>query len=59
MKQVGSSNDLFQAFQLFDQDRDGLISVGELRKLIEKVGGKMSEEEARELVRKVRRVIMV
>ena len=42
---------------MFDQDRDGLITVRELRKLIEKIGGRMSEGEAKELVRRVRGTI--
>ena len=36
-----------QAFQLFDGDADGLISLAELRRLVARVGGRMSEGEAR------------
>ena len=35
--------------------RDGLITVGEIKQLIESVGGKMTEGEARALVRQVLR----
>eukprot|EP00092_Neocalanus_flemingeri_P033078 GFUD01035972.1.p1 GENE.GFUD01035972.1~~GFUD01035972.1.p1 ORF type:complete len:174 (+),score=59.28 GFUD01035972.1:78-524(+) len=42
--------ELEEAFKLFDMDRDGLITVAELKKLIEKVGGKMTEGEARALI---------
>ena len=34
--------------------RDGLITVGEIKQLIESVGGKMTEGEARALVHQVR-----
>ena len=40
-----------QAFHLFDQDKDGLITTEELIKLIDKVGGCMTEGEARGLIR--------
>ena len=42
-----------QAFHLFDQDKDGLITTDELIKLIDKVGGSMTEGEARGLIRQV------
>eukprot|EP00092_Neocalanus_flemingeri_P033080 GFUD01035974.1.p1 GENE.GFUD01035974.1~~GFUD01035974.1.p1 ORF type:complete len:176 (+),score=55.42 GFUD01035974.1:79-528(+) len=39
------------AFKLFDQDKDGLVTTEELKMLIEKVGGCMSEGEARGMIR--------
>ena len=44
-----------QAFKLFDMDGDGMITKDELRKLVEKVGGSMSEGEAKGLIHQVRR----
>ena len=46
---------LVQAFKLFDMDGDGMITKDELRKLVEKVGGSMSEGEAKGLIHQVRR----
>merc|ERR1712106_147763 len=43
--------ELREAFHLFDQDKDGLITTDELIKLIAKVGGSMTEGEARGLIR--------
>merc|ERR1712228_470439 len=39
------------AFKLFDMDGDGLITTEELIKLIEKVGGNMTEGEAKALIK--------
>merc|ERR1711988_709906 len=41
-----------QAFDLIDVDKDGYITAEELIKVIDKVGGVMSPEEARGLIRK-------
>ena len=41
---------LVQAFKLFDMDGDGMITKDELRKLVEKVGGSMTEGEAKGLI---------
>merc|ERR1711953_1020539 len=46
------SRELRQAFDLIDVDRDGNITAEELIKVIEKLGGSMSEDEARGLIRK-------
>ena len=40
---------------MFDQDKNGLITTKELVKLIGKVGGTMTEGEARGLIRQVGR----
>merc|ERR1712130_313547 len=39
-----------QAFKLFDKDGDGLVTLSELMSLIKKVGGSMTEQEARALL---------
>ena len=38
---------------MFDEDRDGMISVKEMRRLVERVGGSMSEAQARAIMVKV------
>ena len=42
---------LLQAFSLFDSNKDGLISTEELVALIKKLGGEMTEGQAKALVR--------
>ena len=44
------SKKFHQAFKLFDMDGDGIITIDELKKLVEKVGGNMTEGEARGLI---------
>merc|ERR1711971_1540231 len=46
------SRELRQAFDPIDVDRDGTITAEELINVIEKLGGSMSEDEARGLIRK-------
>ena len=41
-----------KAFALIDADRDGAITSEELVRVIEKVGGRMEEDEARGLIRR-------
>ena len=38
---------------MFDEDRDGMISVKEMRRLVQRVGGSMSEAQARAIMLKV------
>lgn len=47
---MADQKELEEAFKLFDADGDGLITSVELRSLIEKVGGIMSEGEATALI---------
>merc|ERR1712001_30074 len=51
-KVMASEQELAEAFKLFDADGDGVITSDELRALIEKVGGAMSEGEAVALIHK-------
>merc|ERR1711973_156335 len=46
------TQELRQAFDLIDADRDGNITSEELVKIIKKVGGCMDADEARGLIRK-------
>eukprot|EP00090_Calanus_glacialis_P020902 TRINITY_DN32253_c0_g1_i1.p1 TRINITY_DN32253_c0_g1~~TRINITY_DN32253_c0_g1_i1.p1 ORF type:complete len:150 (-),score=50.14 TRINITY_DN32253_c0_g1_i1:66-515(-) len=46
-----TETELEEAFKLFDHNSDGMITTEELRQLVEKVGGCMSEGEARGLIR--------
>merc|ERR1719347_6061 len=39
-----------QAFSLFDIDGDGIITISELKRMMKKVGGSMTEEEAERLI---------
>ena len=48
-----SQNLYFQAFGLFDLDKDGMISVMEMKRLVERVGGSMSEPQVRAIINKV------
>jgi len=50
-----SKEELEEAFKLLDLDGDGTISIDELRKLIEKIGGRMSEGEAAAFIKEADR----
>merc|ERR1712109_423666 len=43
--EMADNIELKEAFKLFDMDGDGMITKDELRKLVEKVGGAMTEGE--------------
>ena len=38
---------------MFDLDKDGMISVAEMKRLVERVGGSMSEARVRAIINKV------
>ena len=38
---------------MFDLDKDGMISVAEMKRLVERVGGSMSEAQVRAIINKV------
>ena len=42
-----------QAFKLFDEDGDGVITIDELKTLISKVGGSMTDADAQALIHQV------
>eukprot|EP00088_Acartia_fossae_P052211 TRINITY_DN5885_c0_g1_i1.p1 TRINITY_DN5885_c0_g1~~TRINITY_DN5885_c0_g1_i1.p1 ORF type:complete len:159 (-),score=58.83 TRINITY_DN5885_c0_g1_i1:558-1034(-) len=46
-----TKEELEEAFKLLDLDGDGTITIEELRKLIEKIGGNMTEAEATALIK--------
>merc|ERR1712141_371163 len=48
--EMADNVELKEAFKLFDMDGDGMITKDELRKLVEKVGGSMTEGEAKGLI---------
>jgi len=47
-----SESELQEAFKLFDSDGDGVITHEEVKALITKIGGNMSDAEAKALVSK-------
>jgi len=49
---MAEQKELEEAFKLFDADGDGMITSVELKGLIEKVGGSMTEGEAAALIHK-------
>merc|ERR1712227_973812 len=49
-KKMADTVELQEAFKLFDMDGDGMITKDELKKLVEKAGGKMTEGEAKGLI---------
>merc|ERR1739844_208384 len=48
--EMADNIELKEAFKLSDMDGDGMITKDELRKLVEKVGGSMTEGEAKGLI---------
>merc|ERR1711936_1180188 len=50
--EMADNVELKEAFKLFDMDGDGMITKDELRKLVEKVGGSMTEGEANGFITK-------
>jgi len=55
-KKMADTVELQEAFKLFDMDGDGMITKDELKKLVEKVGGKMTEGEAKGLIHQADKV---
>ncbi|KAI9294406.1 putative myosin regulatory light chain cdc4 [Neoconidiobolus thromboides FSU 785] len=52
-KPAGEVEDFVQAFQVFDKDRTGFISVGELRYVLTSLGDKLTDAEVDELLKGV------
>eukprot|EP00397_Hematodinium_sp_SG-2012_P038652 GEMP01042079.1.p1 GENE.GEMP01042079.1~~GEMP01042079.1.p1 ORF type:complete len:150 (+),score=48.42 GEMP01042079.1:82-531(+) len=53
MKDVDEAEDLVEAFKVFDLDGDGFISASELRKVMNNLGEKLTEQEIDEMIREV------
>lgn len=53
MRQADLEEDLQKAFQIFDRDGDGYITVKELRYLMTNLGERYTEEEVTEMIREV------
>jgi calmodulin len=51
MKDNDTEEELIEAFKVFDQDGNGLISAGELRHVMTNLGEKLTEEEVIEMIR--------
>ena len=45
-----SATELENAFELFDLDKDGVISFDELKRVAEDLGEDMTDEELREMI---------
>ena len=43
----------FQAFRLFDGDGNGLVTIEELRRIFDKVGGNMTKDKAQSIFAQV------
>ncbi|KXN74060.1 calmodulin mutant SYNCAM35 [Conidiobolus coronatus NRRL 28638] len=52
-KPAGEVEEFVQAFQVFDKDNSGYISVGELRYVLTSLGDKLTEAEVDELLKGV------
>ena len=50
MSQKDSSQELDNAFQLFDIDADGAISFDDLKKVAQELGEDMTDEELKEMI---------
>eukprot|EP00029_Vermamoeba_vermiformis_P009872 TRINITY_DN506_c0_g2_i1.p2 TRINITY_DN506_c0_g2~~TRINITY_DN506_c0_g2_i1.p2 ORF type:complete len:152 (-),score=36.23 TRINITY_DN506_c0_g2_i1:112-567(-) len=50
-KKAGSEDELMAAFELFDKDHKGVVSVGEMRHVLTSLGLKLTDEEGEEFVR--------
>lgn len=51
MKDTDSEEDIREAFQVFDRDDKGKISVAELRHIMTSIGEKLDEEEISSLIK--------
>merc|ERR550525_916010 len=53
MMEIEIEEELKEAFSMFDNDADGLITVVELGKVMEKLGQKLSQKELQKMISKV------
>ncbi|KRX26316.1 Calmodulin, partial [Trichinella nelsoni] len=51
MKDSDSEQELKEAFQVFDKDKDGFISAAELHYVMTNLGEKLTDEEVQEMIR--------
>uniref|UniRef100_A0A4X2KIZ1 EF-hand domain-containing protein n=2 Tax=Vombatus ursinus TaxID=29139 RepID=A0A4X2KIZ1_VOMUR len=51
MKDTDSNEDIQDAFRVFDKNRDGFISAGELRHVMTNFGEKLTDEEVEEMIK--------
>jgi hypothetical protein len=52
-RNISKQQELKEAFNAFDKDGDGVINVKELQAMMEKLGDKLSMEEAQQLIEEV------
>ena len=50
MKDSDKNNEIYQAFQVFDKNGDGLISKKELNHIMKSLGDNLSEDEIEEMI---------
>ena len=46
-----SNEDIIEAFNVFDQDKNGFITVDELMRILTGLGDKLSKKEAQEMIK--------
>mmetsp|Transcript_11532 Transcript_11532/g.21819 ORF Transcript_11532/g.21819 Transcript_11532/m.21819 type:complete len:150 (+) Transcript_11532:61-510(+) len=51
LKETDTEEELIEAFKVFDRDRDGFISAGELRTSMMNLGEKLNDTEVDEMIR--------
>ncbi|GFP96520.1 calmodulin [Phtheirospermum japonicum] len=51
MKDSDSEEELKEAFEVFDKDKDGFISAAELRHVMTNLGEKMTDEDVNDMIR--------
>mmetsp|Transcript_59623 Transcript_59623/g.105956 ORF Transcript_59623/g.105956 Transcript_59623/m.105956 type:complete len:150 (-) Transcript_59623:72-521(-) len=51
LKETDTEEELIEAFKVFDRDRDGFISAGELRYSMKDLGEKLNDNEVDEMIR--------
>ena len=48
---MGDDSNFREAFQLFDQDQDGVVSAAELKKMMKSMGNELTEQEVRDVLK--------
>ncbi|HET7784531.1 MAG TPA: EF-hand domain-containing protein [Myxococcales bacterium] len=52
MREYGPQGEIRKAFDAFDRNGDGLVSIGELLQLMEQIGQTLSRKEAEDALRR-------